>query len=72
VLKFIETVHGLDCMTKRDCQANNMLSAFDFEQDVKPKDRKLILEQRDCTGLPAHIEAEYRKKGNDAFYALGD
>jgi phospholipase C len=71
-LKFIETVFGLDCMTHRDCQANNMLSAFDFEQDIKPKDRKLILEQRDCTGLPAHIEAEYRKHGYDAFYALGD
>jgi phospholipase C len=72
VLKFIETVHGLDCMTERDCQANDMMNAFDFEQDVKPKDRKLILEQRDCTGLPTEVAREYRKKGNRAFFALGD
>jgi phospholipase C len=72
VLKFIETVYDLDCMTRRDCRASNMLNAFDFEQDVRPKDRKLILEERDCTGLPARIAREYRQKGTDAFYALGD
>ncbi len=72
VLKFIETIYGIDCMTKRDCQANNMLSVFDFEQTTKPKDRKLVLEQRDCTGLPAKIEEAYERKGDDAFRALGD
>lgn len=46
VLKFIETVHGLEPLTERDAQADPMLSAFDFDQD--PSDRKLILEQRAC------------------------
>jgi phospholipase C len=73
VLKFIETVHGLPCMTHRDCQANNMLNAFDFDQDVRPRDRKLILEERDCTGLPASVAQEYEEKGiYEAFRALGD
>jgi phospholipase C len=72
VLKFIETVYDLDCMTHRDCGASNMLNAFDFEQDVKPKDRKLILEQRDCVGLPAETAEAYEAKGNEAFRALGD
>lgn len=72
VLKFIETMFGLPCMTNRDCGANNMLSAFDFEQEAKPKDRKLLLETRDCTGLPAKISREYREHGTDAFHALGD
>ncbi|CAN5674622.1 N/A [soil metagenome] len=73
VLKLIETVHGLDCMTERDCQANNMLNAFDFDQDVRPKDRKLILEERECTGLPSNVAREYEKHGiYEAFQALGD
>ncbi|HJR46163.1 MAG TPA: alkaline phosphatase family protein [Actinomycetota bacterium] len=72
VLKFIETVHGLECMTGRDCRANNMMSAFDFTQETRPRDRKLLLEERDCTGLPAEVAREYRKHGSDAFYALGD
>ncbi|HEX2235143.1 MAG TPA: alkaline phosphatase family protein [Actinomycetota bacterium] len=72
VLKFMETVYDLDCMTKRDCRADNMLGAFDFEQDVRPKDRKLILEERSCEGLPAKTAAEYERHGNDAFQALGD
>lgn len=46
VLKFIETVHGLEPLTERDAQADPMLSAFDFDQD--PSDRELILEQREC------------------------
>lgn len=72
VLKFIETVHGLDCMTKRDCQASNMMNAFDFEQDVAPGDRKLILDERDCTGLPTKVAQAYERHGEDAFRALGD
>ena len=46
VLKFIETVHGLDPLTDRDAQADPMLAAFDFDQD--PSDRQLILEERPC------------------------
>ncbi|MDQ3752771.1 MAG: hypothetical protein M3333_07760 [Actinomycetota bacterium] len=72
VLKFIETVHGLDCMTKRDCQASNMMNAFDFEQDVAPGDRKLLLDERDCTGLPTKVAQAYERHGEDAFRALGD
>jgi phospholipase C len=72
VLKFIETVHGLDCMTKRDCQASNMMNAFDFEQDAAPGDRKLILDERDCTGLPTKVAEAYDRHGDDAFRALGD
>jgi phospholipase C len=71
-LTFIETVLGLDCMTARDCQAANMLNAFDFTQDTKPKDRKLILEERDCTGLPADVKEAYERDGTDAFYELAD
>ncbi|MEA2452020.1 MAG: phospholipase [Actinomycetota bacterium] len=46
VLKFIETLHGLDNLTARDEQASDMLGAFDFEQD--PSDHKLLLSQRRC------------------------
>jgi phospholipase C len=72
VLKFIETIYGLPCMTDRDCQAGNMMNAFDFSQDVSNKTRRLILEQRDCTGLPQKVEKAYLEKGTDAFHALGD
>jgi phospholipase C len=72
VLKFIETVYGLPCMTDRDCQAGNMMNAFDFTQETSPKDRKLLLEQRDCTDLPTKVRNEYATKGERAFAALGD
>ncbi|MGH2694536.1 MAG: phospholipase C [Actinomycetota bacterium] len=72
VLTFIETIFGLECMTPRDCQAANMLSGFDFSSVVEPKARRLILEQRDCTGLPARIIEAYRTRGSNAFKALGD
>jgi phospholipase C len=72
VLKFIETVYGLPCLTDRDCQAGNLMNAFDFAQDTSAKQRRLILDQRDCTGLPRKIEKAYRDKGTDAFQALGD
>lgn len=72
VLAFIETIFGLECMTQRDCQAENMLEGFDFATVVEPKDRKLVLEERDCTGLPAKVEEAYRERGTDAFKALGD
>ncbi len=71
-LKFIEDTWGLDCMTPRDCAASNMYNAFDFESATPPKDRKLILEERSCEGLPARISQQYERHGNDAFSALGD
>ena len=72
VLKFIETIHGLGCMTARDCGADDMMNAFDFSSTVPPKERKLILEERDCSGLPAEVALEYRTHGSDAFAALRD
>ena len=71
-LKFIEDTWGLDCMTPRDCAASNMYNAFDFESETPPKDRKLVLKERSCEGLPARISQEYEEHGHDAFEALGD
>jgi phospholipase C len=72
VLKFMETVLHLDCMTFRDCAASNMMNAFDFDQEVTPRERKLILEERDCTGLPRKVAKAYERRGDHAFKALGD
>jgi phospholipase C len=72
VVKFIESLYGLDCLTARDCRAHNMMNAFDFTQQTKPRERKLILEERDCTGLPQKVSREYRTHGDRAFQALGD
>jgi phospholipase C len=52
VLKFIETIHGLEPLTKRDRQANDMTNAFEFDSDVDPSERKLELEQRECPPIP--------------------
>jgi phospholipase C len=72
VLKFMETVLDLRCMTPRDCGASDMMNAFDFTQTVSPKDRKLILDERECTGLPSKIQAMYDDKRYGFFRALGD
>jgi phospholipase C len=72
VLKFMETIFGLKCMTDRDCGASDMLNAFDFETKPDFAARKLVLEERDCTGLPTHIEAEYEEEGAYAFEELAD
>jgi phospholipase C len=71
VLKFIETVHGLGCLTSRDCQADPMLNAFDFDQPGSPRDRKLILHQRHCK-LDPETRQLYDELGNSAFKYLGD
>jgi phospholipase C len=52
VLKFIESIHDLPCMTRRDCQADNMLNAFDFENEGSPKQRRLIQQPRSCDLSP--------------------
>jgi phospholipase C len=72
VLKFIETVYDLPCMTHRDCAADNMFGAFDFASDVPPRKRKLILEERDCPPLPAASAREYQREGLSAFEWLAD
>jgi phospholipase C len=72
VLKFIETVYDVPCMTKRDCQASNMMNAFDFTSDVPPRERKLILKERSCEGLPQKTAQAYEKHGFNAFRWLAD
>ena len=72
VLKFIETMYDLKPLTDRDAQANNMLSAFDFEHKPDFEARKLPLEERDCSGLPQKVVQEYENHGSNAFQALGD
>ena len=72
VLKFIETAYDLDCLKARDCNANNMLGMFDFEQTPDFEARKLILEERECEGLPQKIVREYEKHGPNAFAYLAD
>ncbi|MBA3431674.1 MAG: hypothetical protein H0U16_09380 [Actinobacteria bacterium] len=72
VLKFMEETLGLNCMTHRDCSADNMMNAFDFSQAPDPNGRKLLLEERDCTGLPTKTAQQYRTKGSNAYAALGD
>lgn len=73
VLALIEEIHDLKCLTHRDCNASNLAQVFDFDQPATaPRDRKLILEERSCEGLPADIAAEYEREGDDAFRALGD
>jgi phospholipase C len=72
VLRFIEEVFGLRCMTPRDCGASTMMDAFDFAAPTKPPERKLILEERDCTGLPRKIARLYENEDYGFFRALGD
>jgi phospholipase C len=72
VLKFIESLHGLRPLTRRDAAANNLLGAFDFTQDVNPRSRRLLLSRRDCSGLPRVIRQTYEEKGPRAFQELGD
>jgi phospholipase C len=50
VLKFIETLHGLNPLTDRDQRADNMMGAFDFDTEATPASRRLVLDQRDCPG----------------------
>jgi phospholipase C len=59
ILKFIETLHGLPCMTQRDCIAADMFKAFDFDNRPNFEQRKLILEPRKCE-LSPETRALYR------------
>ena len=73
VLTFIETIFGLECMTERDCGASNMMNAFDFSQEPDFEERKLILQERECEGLPADVEEAYEEGTADKmFEALAD
>ena len=72
VLRFIEEVHGLECMTERDCAADDMSSAFDLTGSAPPRSRRLILDERECTGLPAITQQAYVSGGSEAFRELGD
>jgi phospholipase C len=72
VLKFIETNFGLPSLTERDARADDMMGAFDFDQGASPAERRLLLEKRECRGLPRKSATAYRKHGGNAFAALGD
>jgi phospholipase C len=45
VLKLAETVFDLPALHRRDARANDMLGAFDFDQEPNPP---LVLEERRC------------------------
>jgi phospholipase C len=46
VLRFIEELHGLPSLGRRDATANDLIGAFDFTQKPAPP---LVLQQRDCS-----------------------
>ena len=52
VLKFIETLFGLEPMTRRDRLADDMYGAFNFKKKPDFAKRKLILEPRNCPPPP--------------------
>ena len=52
VLRFIETIHGLEPLTERDAAADPMLGAFDPELVSSSEVRDLLLEERDCPLAP--------------------
>jgi phospholipase C len=58
-VKFIETNWGLRAMTARDRKAADLSNAFDFSQTPDFEQRKLLLRQRDCSGLSASIRGRY-------------
>ena len=64
VLKFIETLFDLPSLTERDRRAADMFNAFDFDQDVDPDERTLLLEKRSCRGLPRKVDADFEPEGN--------
>jgi phospholipase C len=49
VLRFIETIFNVPPLTSRDANADDMLEAFDFNQQPLPP---LILNQRSCPSGP--------------------
>lgn len=51
ILRFIEDIKNVKPLSSRDAEANDMLNAFDFSQTKSVAQRKLLLKQRDCTGL---------------------
>ena len=46
ILRFVEERFGLDPLTDRDSQANDLLDSFNFHQDPLPP---LVLQERDCS-----------------------
>jgi phospholipase C len=45
VLKLISTIFDVPSLTERDAQANDLLGAFDFDQEPLPR---MTLSERDC------------------------
>ncbi len=61
VVRFMEDLYDLDTLARRDHLASNMLNAFDFDRRIDPADRKLVLEERECTGLPRDTTNAYKR-----------
>lgn len=57
--KLVEENWGLNAMTERDRRAADMSNAFDFSHRPDFEARKLVLGQRDCSGLSASIRGRY-------------
>jgi phospholipase C len=57
VLRFIEELHGLKSMTKRDAQADPLSGAFDFTQD--PRMDVPDLQERDCDAALAKSKSPF-------------
>ncbi len=72
VVRFIEELHGIRPLYRRDRRASSMLGAFDFSRRPDAAKRRLILEQRDCTGLPTDLARAYARPGEHALEYLGD
>jgi phospholipase C len=71
VVRFIEDSFGLEPLTRRDRHSDNMFGAFNFRQRVDPRKRRLVLDPRECTGLPIDSTIAYRE-GTRAFAAAQD
>lgn len=56
LLKFIEWNFGLPCMTDRDCQANNLLDAFEFGQ--KPRSPLILPGIYEPNTWPLRVKGE--------------
>ena len=55
VLKMIERIFDLPTLSDRDARANDMLDAFDFDQEVRDP---LILQPRSCPVMPPPGESD--------------
>jgi phospholipase C len=70
-VKFMERVFDLPSLHQRDEASADMTAAFDFADKPDFRKRRLLLDTRDCSGLPA-ITSEAYEKHHLAFGVDGD